>query len=84
MAILTHGLPSSPVGRLLEHWPAAASLMPSGFKSALLGYSTASDAADGLLFGWDIATMQTTALFYLGLSSLAFVTVWIIGYLRRR
>jgi hypothetical protein len=46
--------------------------------------STASDAADGLLFGWDIATLQNGALIYLGLSSLAFVLVWLVGYLRSR
>jgi hypothetical protein len=49
----------------------------------LLGFSTASDAADGLLFGWDITTLQNSALIYLGLSSLAFVVVWVVGYLRR-
>ncbi len=50
----------------------------------LIGYSTASDAADGLLFGWDITTLQNYALLYLGLSSLAFVVVWVVGYLRSR
>ena len=49
----------------------------------LLAFSTAGDAADGLLFGWDIATLQQWALIYLGLSSLAFVVVWVVGYLRR-
>ena len=48
-----------------------------------LGFSTAGDAANGLLFGWDIATLQKWALIYLGLSSLAFVVVWVVGYLRR-
>ena len=48
-----------------------------------LGFSTAGDAAKGLLFGWDIATLQKWALIYLGLSSLAFVVVWVVGYLRR-
>ena len=48
-----------------------------------LGFSTAGDAADGLLLGWDIATLQKWALIYLGLSSLAFVVVWLVGYLRR-
>jgi hypothetical protein len=47
------------------------------------GFSTAGDAANGLLFGWDIATLQKWALIYLGLSSLAFVVVWVVGYLRR-
>jgi hypothetical protein len=50
---------------------------------ALLAFSTAGDAANGLLFGWDIADFQRWALIYLGLSSLAFVVVWVVGYLRR-
>jgi hypothetical protein len=49
-----------------------------------LGFSTAGDAADGLLFGWDLATVQQWVLVYLGLSSLGFVVVWVVGYLRRR
>ncbi len=49
-----------------------------------LGFSTAGDAANGLLFGWDIATLQKWALIYLGLSSLAFVVVWLVVYLRRK
>ncbi|MEB3207789.1 MAG: cytochrome B6 [Synechococcus sp.] len=48
-----------------------------------LGFSTAGDAVNGLLFGWDIVTLQKWALLYLGLSSLAFVVVWVVGYLRR-
>ena len=48
-----------------------------------LGFSTAGDAANGLLFGWDIADMQKWALIYLGLSSVAFVVVWVVGYFRR-
>ena len=48
-----------------------------------LAYSTAGDAADGLLFGMDIADFQRWALIYLGVSSLAFVLVWLVGYLRR-
>jgi len=49
-----------------------------------LAFSTAGDAANGLLFGWDIASFQKWALIYLGASSLAFVVVWIVGYLRSR
>jgi hypothetical protein len=49
-----------------------------------VGLSTARDAADGLLFGWDIATLQNGVLIYLGVSSLAFVLVWLVGYLRSR
>ncbi|KMM16811.1 cytochrome B6 [Synechococcus sp. GFB01] len=48
-----------------------------------LAYSTAGDAANSLLFGWDIADLQRWALIYLGASSLAFVLVWVVGYLRR-
>ncbi|WP_198003421.1 hypothetical protein [Synechococcus sp. RS9916] len=49
----------------------------------LFAFSTAGDAANGLLFGWDIATVQKWALIYLGVSSLAFVVVWILGSIRR-
>ncbi|MFM8526455.1 MAG: cytochrome B6 [Cyanobacteriota bacterium] len=49
-----------------------------------LAFSTAGDAADGLLFGWDIVTLQKWALIYLGLSSLGFIVVWVLGYLRQR
>ena len=38
-------------------------------------FTTAGDAADGLLFGWEIATIQKWVLIYLGVSSLAFVLV---------
>ena len=47
-------------------------------------FTTAGDAADGLLFGWEIATIQKWVLIYLGLSSLAFVLVWLIGALRTK
>ena len=49
----------------------------------LFAFSTAGDAANGLLFGWDIATVQKWALIYLGVSSLACVVVWILGAIRR-
>ena len=45
-------------------------------------FTTAGDAADGLLFGWEIATIQKWVLIYLGVSSLAFVLVWLVGALR--
>jgi hypothetical protein len=49
-----------------------------------MAFLTAGDAADGLLpFGWDIDGFQKWTLIYLGLSSLAFVVVWVSGYLRR-
>jgi hypothetical protein len=50
---------------------------------SLLAYATAGDAANGLLNGWDIDTLQRWTLIYLGLSSLAFVVVWLVGYLRK-
>ena len=61
-----------------------AGLMPTllGF-TGLFAFSTAGDAANGLLFGWDIATLQKWALIYLGASSLAFILVWVIGFFRR-
>ncbi|MCP9886858.1 cytochrome B6 [Cyanobium sp. ATX 6A2] len=56
--------------------------MPS--PSPVLALSTASDAAAGLPFGLDISTLQTYVLLYLGLSSLVFVVVWVVGYVRSR
>jgi hypothetical protein len=51
----------------------------------LIAFRTAGDVADGLLpFGLDIATLQNGVLVYLGVSSLAFVLVWVVGYLRSR
>jgi hypothetical protein len=52
--------------------------------ASLFAFSTAGDAANGLLFGWEIATLQKWALIYLGVSSLAFVVVWIVGAVRRQ
>lgn len=52
--------------------------------SPVLALSTASDAAAGLPFGLDIGTLQTYVLLYLGLSSLVFVVVWVVGYVRSR
>ena len=55
-----------------------------GFLALPLALQTAGDAGDGLLiFGMDIATLQKGTLIYLGVSSLAFVLVWVIGFLRR-
>jgi hypothetical protein len=69
---------------LLEkaHLPAEAVPLPT--PALPLGFSTAGDAADGLLFGWDLATVQQWVLIYLGLSSLGFIIVWVVGYLRRK
>jgi hypothetical protein len=50
---------------------------------SLLAYATAGDAANGLLNGLSIDSLQRWTLIYLGLSSLAFVVVWLVGYLRR-
>ncbi|AKN61571.1 MULTISPECIES: hypothetical protein [unclassified Synechococcus] len=48
-----------------------------------LAFTTAGDAANGLLFGLEIATIQKWVLIYLGVSSLVFVLVWVIGEFRR-
>ncbi len=49
-----------------------------------VAFTTAGDAADGLIFGWQIATVQKWALIYLGVSILAFVVVWLVGALRTK
>ena len=55
-----------------------------GFLPLPLAFQTAGDAGAGLLiFGMDIASLQQWTLIYLGVSSLAFVLVWVIGFLRR-
>ena len=48
-----------------------------------LGLSTAGEANGALPFGLSMADLQQWTLLYLGLSSLAFVAVWVVGYLRR-
>jgi len=48
-----------------------------------LGLSTAGEASEALPFGLSMADLQQWTLLYLGLSSLAFVAVWVVGYLRR-
>ena len=48
-----------------------------------LAYATAGDAADGLLNGLSIESLQRWTLVYLGISALAFIVVWLVGYLRR-
>ncbi|MCP9797124.1 MULTISPECIES: 5'-phosphoribosylglycinamide transformylase [Cyanophyceae] len=67
--------------------PAALPLLPQSFgplAPRTLAFSTAGDAANGLLpFGWNVTDFQTWTLVYLGVSSLAFVLVWLVGYLRR-
>ena len=55
-----------------------------GFLPVPIAFQTAGDTGEGLLiFGMDIATLQQWTLIYLGISSLAFVLVWVIGFLRR-
>jgi len=57
---------------------------PQGFALLPLALQTAGDAGDGLLvFGMDMASLQKWTLIYLGVSSLAFMLVWVIGFLRR-
>ena len=64
-----------PVFPTLPPFPA-----PWGFPA----FTAVGDAADGMLpFGWDVAGLQKWTLIYLGVSSLAFVLVWLVGYLRR-
>ncbi len=59
--------------------PASLALSPGP-----LAFSTVGDGAEGLLpFGWDVVGVQKWTLIYLGVSSLAFVLVWLVGYLRR-
>jgi len=48
-----------------------------------LAYATAGDAAEGLLNGLSIESLQRWTLVYLGLSAVAFIVVWLVGYLRR-
>ena len=50
-----------------------------------LGFQTAGDVPDvSLPFRWDVSNPQTWTLIYLAISSLAFVIVWLVGYLRAR
>ncbi len=67
--------------------PAALPVISQGLgplASRTFAFSTAGDAANGLLpFGWSVTDFQTWTLVYLGVSSLAFVLVWVVGYLRR-
>ena len=58
-------------------------MLPS-LSFAPVAFTTAGDAADGLIFGWEIATVQKWTLIYLGVSILAFVLVWLVGALRTK
>jgi len=48
-----------------------------------LALSTAGEANGALPLGLEMASLQRWTLIYLGLSSLAFVAVWVVGFLRR-
>jgi hypothetical protein len=48
-----------------------------------LAFQTAGDASETLPFGLSMAGLERWALVYLALSSLVFVVVWVVGYLRR-
>ena len=48
-----------------------------------LALQTASDASQALPFGLTMDGLERWAVVYLGLSSLVFVVVWVVGYLRR-
>lgn len=49
----------------------------------VLAFASTGDGVAGLPFGWTIDGLQNSVLIYLGLSSLAFVIVWLVGFLRR-
>jgi hypothetical protein len=48
-----------------------------------LALQTAGDTGQLLPFGLTMDGLERWALVYLGLSSLVFVGVWLVGYLRR-
>jgi hypothetical protein len=63
--------------RPLAELPVMLTALPFAFR-------TAGDPVEGgLPFGWSVADFQKWTLIYLGVSSLAFVVVWLVGYLRR-
>ncbi len=51
--------------------------------SSSFAFQTAGDAGQALPFGLTMDGLERWALVYLGLSSLVFVAVWLVGYLRR-
>jgi len=61
--------------------PAAA--LQSWALALPLALSTAGEANGALPFGLEMGSLQRWTLIYLGLSSLAFVAVWVVGFLRR-
>ncbi len=48
-----------------------------------LAFQTAGEASQAMPFGLTLDGLERWALLYLGLSSLVFVAVWVVGYLRR-
>jgi hypothetical protein len=48
-----------------------------------LALQTAGDASQALPFGLTMDGLERWAVVYLGLSSLVFAGVWLVGYLRR-
>lgn len=48
-----------------------------------LALQTAGEASQAMPFGLTLDGLERWALIYLGLSSLVFVAVWVVGYLRR-
>ena len=48
-----------------------------------LAFQTTGEAGQALPFGLTLDGLERWALVYLGLSSLVFVVVWVVGYLLR-
>ena len=69
-------------GRFLQ---ASWTFQPHGFVRfpSTLAFQTAADAGQALPFGLTMDGLERWTLVYLGLSSLVFVAVWVVGYLRR-
>ena len=78
------GLAPSPVapGRFVQ---ASWRFQPHGFVRfpSTMAFQTAGDAGQALPFGLTMDGLEHWAVVYLGLSSLVFVAVWLVGYLRR-
>jgi len=64
---------------------ASWTFQPLGFVRfpCTLAFQTAGDASLALPFGLTMDGLERWAVVYLGLSSLVFVAVWLVGYLRR-
>ena len=55
--------------------------MPLNFLHLYFIFTTNNDVKDLLIFGHDIDTWLIYVLIFFGLTSLAFVSVWLIGFL---